>query len=57
MQPGLTKTNIILTRYRGDRKKEQDYFDQFKMALDPADIADRSCLRWTSRPMFRLRRC
>ena len=39
MQPGLTRTNIILTRYRGDREKEKDYFDQFKMALDPADIA------------------
>ena len=38
-QPGLTRTNIILTRYRGDRKKENGYFDQFKMALDPADIA------------------
>jgi 3-hydroxy acid dehydrogenase / malonic semialdehyde reductase len=36
---GLTRTNIILTRYRGDREKEKDYFDQFKMALDPADIA------------------
>jgi 3-hydroxy acid dehydrogenase/malonic semialdehyde reductase len=39
MQPGLTRTNIILARYRGDRQKEKDYFDQFKMALDPADIA------------------
>jgi 3-hydroxy acid dehydrogenase/malonic semialdehyde reductase len=39
MQPGLTRTSIILTRYRGDRKKEKDYFNQFKMALDPADIA------------------
>ena len=39
LQPGLTRTNIILTRYRGDRRKEQEYFDQFKMALDPADIA------------------
>lgn len=39
MQPGLTRTNIILSRYRGDRQKEQDYFDQFRMALDPADIA------------------
>ncbi|MET0677356.1 MAG: SDR family oxidoreductase [Bradyrhizobium sp.] len=39
LQPGLTRTNIILTRYRGDRQKEQDYFDQFRMALDPADIA------------------
>jgi 3-hydroxy acid dehydrogenase/malonic semialdehyde reductase len=39
MQPGLTRTSIILTRYRGDRKKEKDYFDRFKLALDPADIA------------------
>jgi 3-hydroxy acid dehydrogenase / malonic semialdehyde reductase len=39
MQPGLTRTGIILTRYRGDRKKEKSYFDQFKVALDPADIA------------------
>jgi 3-hydroxy acid dehydrogenase/malonic semialdehyde reductase len=39
MQPGLTKTNIIVTRYRGDRKKEKEYFDQFKIALEPADIA------------------
>src|SRR5882724_6397916 len=39
MQPGLTRTAIILTRYRGDRKKEKDYFGQFKMVLDPADIA------------------
>jgi len=39
MQPGLTRTGIILTRYRGDRKKEKDYFGQFKLALDPADIA------------------
>jgi 3-hydroxy acid dehydrogenase/malonic semialdehyde reductase len=39
MQPGLTRTGIILTRYRGDRKKEKDYFNQFKMALDPTDIA------------------
>jgi NADP-dependent 3-hydroxy acid dehydrogenase YdfG len=32
-------SSIILTRYRGDRKKEKDYFDQFRMALDPEDIA------------------
>ncbi len=39
LQPGLTKTNIIVTRYRGDKQKEKDYFDQFKMALEPADVA------------------
>jgi len=37
--PGLTRTGIILTRYRGDRAKEKAYFDQFKMALNPEDIA------------------
>jgi len=39
LQPGLTRTNIIITRYRGDRAKEKEYFDQFKLALDPSDIA------------------
>jgi 3-hydroxy acid dehydrogenase / malonic semialdehyde reductase len=39
IQPGLTRTNIIATRYRGDKQKEKEYFDQFKIALDPADVA------------------
>jgi 3-hydroxy acid dehydrogenase / malonic semialdehyde reductase len=39
IQPGLTRTNIIATRYRGDKHKEKEYFDQFKIALDPADVA------------------
>jgi 3-hydroxy acid dehydrogenase/malonic semialdehyde reductase len=39
LQPGLTRTSIIITRYRGDREKEKAYFDQFKMAMDPSDIA------------------
>ena len=39
INPGLTRTNIILTRYRGDRAQEKAYFDQFKMAIDPEDIA------------------
>jgi 3-hydroxy acid dehydrogenase/malonic semialdehyde reductase len=37
--PGLTRTNIIRTRYRGDTAKEKEYFDTYKMALDPADVA------------------
>jgi 3-hydroxy acid dehydrogenase / malonic semialdehyde reductase len=37
--PGLTRTGIILTRYRGDRAREKAYFDQFRMALDPEDVA------------------
>jgi hypothetical protein len=37
--PGLTRTNIIRTRYRGDTAKEKAYFDTYKMALDPADVA------------------
>jgi 3-hydroxy acid dehydrogenase/malonic semialdehyde reductase len=39
INPGLTRTNIILTRYRGDRAQEKAYFDQFKLAMDPDDIA------------------
>jgi len=39
MMPGLARTGIILARYRGDKAMEKDYFDQFKMALDPEDIA------------------
>jgi 3-hydroxy acid dehydrogenase/malonic semialdehyde reductase len=39
LQPGLTRTNIIVTRYRGDKEKEKAYFDQFKIAMEPADIA------------------
>ncbi len=49
INPGLTKTNIIITRYRGDRAKEKAYFDQFKMALEPEDIA-RSIMFALSQP-------
>jgi 3-hydroxy acid dehydrogenase / malonic semialdehyde reductase len=49
IMPGLTRTGIILTRYRGDRAKEKDYFDQFEMALEPEDIA-RSILFALSQP-------
>ena len=37
--PGLTKTNIILKRHRGDRAAEQEYFERFKIALSPEDVA------------------
>jgi 3-hydroxy acid dehydrogenase/malonic semialdehyde reductase len=47
--PGLTRTNIIRTRYRGDRDLEKQYFDQFKMALDPEDVA-RSVMYALSQP-------
>lgn len=49
LMPGLTRTNIIGTRYRGDRVLEKQYYDQFKMALDPEDIA-RSVLFALSQP-------
>ena len=39
IQPGLTRTGIIRTRYRGDTEKEQAYYDQFRMALEPEDVA------------------
>jgi 3-hydroxy acid dehydrogenase / malonic semialdehyde reductase len=37
--PGLTRTNIILKRHRGDRELEKAYFDQAGITLDPEDIA------------------
>jgi 3-hydroxy acid dehydrogenase/malonic semialdehyde reductase len=49
INPGLTRTNIISTRYRGDEKKTKDYFDQFEMAMEPEDIA-RSILFALSQP-------
>lgn len=39
IMPGLTRTGIILSRYRGDQAMEKAYFDEFKMALDPEDVA------------------
>jgi len=49
IMPGLTRTGIILTRYRGDRAQEKAYFDQFEMALEPEDIA-RSIMFALSQP-------
>ncbi len=37
--PGLTRTNIVLGRHRGDRALEQAYYDQARVALDPEDVA------------------
>ena len=37
--PGLTRTNIILKRHRGDKALEKAYFDQARIALDPDDVA------------------
>lgn len=37
--PGLTRTGIVLKRHRGDEKQERDYFERFRIALDPEDIA------------------
>jgi len=49
INPGLTKTGIIRRRYRGDTAKEKAYFDQFKLALEPEDIA-RSVMFALSQP-------
>jgi 3-hydroxy acid dehydrogenase/malonic semialdehyde reductase len=47
--PGLTRTNIILKRHRGDRNLEREYFERYRIALDPADIA-RSVMFALSQP-------
>jgi 3-hydroxy acid dehydrogenase/malonic semialdehyde reductase len=39
ISPGLTRTNIQLGRFKGDAAKAKDYFDRFRMALAPEDIA------------------
>lgn len=37
--PGLTRTDIVLKRHRGDKALEQAYFDQARIALVPEDVA------------------
>lgn len=39
IMPGLTRTGIISSRYRGDEEETRRYFEQFKMALEPEDVA------------------
>ena len=49
IMPGLTRTGIIKTRYRGDEAQTKAYFEQFGMALDPSDVA-RSIVYALSQP-------
>ncbi len=37
--PGLTKTDLIRKRYRGDQRRTDEYYERFKLALDPDDVA------------------
>ncbi len=37
--PGLTRTDLIRKRYRGDEARAREYFERFKIALDPEDVA------------------
>lgn len=39
IMPGLTRTGIVKSRYRGDEEETRRYFEQFRMALDPEDVA------------------
>ncbi|MBZ9936863.1 SDR family oxidoreductase [Mesorhizobium sp. BR1-1-16] len=47
--PGLTRTNIIRKRHRGDEQVEREYFERYKVALEPEDIA-RSVMFALSQP-------
>ena len=47
--PGLARTGIVKSRYRGDEAKTEAYFEQFGMALDPSDSA-RSVVYALSQP-------
>ena len=37
--PGLTKTDLIRKRYRGDEQRTAEYYERFKVALEPDDVA------------------
>jgi 3-hydroxy acid dehydrogenase/malonic semialdehyde reductase len=37
--PGLTRTDLIRKRYRGDEQRAAEYYARFEMALEPEDIA------------------
>jgi NADP-dependent 3-hydroxy acid dehydrogenase YdfG len=37
--PGLTETDIVVRRFRGDQARAKAYFESFGMALKPEDIA------------------
>jgi 3-hydroxy acid dehydrogenase/malonic semialdehyde reductase len=39
IMPGLTRTNIVASRHRGDEEAARQYFERFGMALDPEDVA------------------
>jgi NADP-dependent 3-hydroxy acid dehydrogenase YdfG len=38
--PGLTRTNIVLRRFRGDAARAEAYYEGFGMALQAEDIAE-----------------
>jgi 3-hydroxy acid dehydrogenase / malonic semialdehyde reductase len=37
--PGLTKTDLIRKRYGGDQRRADEYYERFKLALEPDDVA------------------
>ena len=37
--PGLTKTDLIRKRYRGDEQRAREYYARFELALEPDDVA------------------
>jgi len=39
IMPGLTRTDIVRSRLRGDEEAAREYFERFGMALDPEDVA------------------
>lgn len=39
IMPGLTKTDLIRKRYRGDEARAAAYYERFGLALEPDDVA------------------
>ena len=56
MQPGLTRTGIIRPATAATRRKRKTTSTSSRWRSIRPISHDRSCLRWTSHPMFRLRR-
>jgi 3-hydroxy acid dehydrogenase/malonic semialdehyde reductase len=48
--PGLTKTELIRKRYSGDEARAAAYYERFKMALEPDDVAAAILFALDARP-------
>lgn len=48
--PGLTKTDLVRKRYGGDEQRAAEYYERFKVALEPDDVASAVCFALDAPP-------